>query len=254
MPAAPADGSPHTVTITATVPAGTANGTVLRNEVTVNGDQPDPTRTASNRDDTQTRVVIDDPVPPLPPAPPDPDGPPEPPAEPSGEGDLLPAVLGTRLSLSKRASVKTFTPGTRIIYRLRVANTGEAQPTRPRLRHPAGRPDPDRGARLPPRVRRRVPEPGELPIGASRVVRIIARATAAAPATVTNIATARAANARRVSARATVRAFAPCAVAAAARGPSRGRHAEPRGEQYEPSVGEPSNGVDGVAERPASHA
>ena len=36
-------GASLTVTITASVPATTANGTVLRNVATVNGDQPEPT-------------------------------------------------------------------------------------------------------------------------------------------------------------------------------------------------------------------
>ena len=85
VPAEPAAGSSLTVTITATVPAATANGTVLRNVATVNGDQLEPTPDPHpNRDTARTTVTTEDPPPEPPtPAPPDPAGPPAPPVPPA---------------------------------------------------------------------------------------------------------------------------------------------------------------------------
>jgi uncharacterized repeat protein (TIGR01451 family) len=201
-----AAGSSLTATITATVPAGTAGGTVLRNITTVNGDQPEPTPDPHpNRDTAVTTVITNDPVPPTPPAPPDPEGPPAPPIPPANSAVLPASLSGTRLSLSKRANAKSVTPGTRVTFRLRVHNVGEARAIAVRVcdRLP-------RGLAL-------VSAPGfhqssgqlcrflgGLAIGKARVVRITARATRSAPPTVTNVATAEARNARSVRARATL--------------------------------------------------
>jgi large repetitive protein len=217
VPAEPAAGSSLTVTITATVPAATANGTVLRNVVTVNGDQPEPTPDPHpNRDTAVTTVTTDDPPPEPPtPAPPDPDGPPAPPVPPAGGGVLPAGALGTRLSLSKRADTTTVTPGEKITYRLRVANVGEAGAVDVRVCDPL-----PGGLRV---LRARgfhrqsgglCRNVGRLAIGATRVLRITTRATRSAPRSITNTAIAGAVNARRVRARATVGTFAPCAAAA----------------------------------------
>jgi large repetitive protein len=67
VPAQPAAGSSLTLTITATVPATTANGTLLLNVATVSGDQPEPVPDPNpNRDETLTRVVVPDKPPPRP--------------------------------------------------------------------------------------------------------------------------------------------------------------------------------------------
>ena len=217
VPAEPAAGSALTVTITATVPAGTPNGTVLRNIATVNGDQSEPTPDPHpNRDIAQTSVITGTPLPDPPtPPPPDPAGPPAPPAPPAS-GDVLPATaLGTRLSLSKRASTTTVTPGATITYRLRVANLGEAGAVNVRVCDPL--PQGLIVLRAPGFRReagglcRRV---GRLAIGAARMLRITTRATRSTPRSITNTATATALNARQVRARATVGSFAPCAAAA----------------------------------------
>ena len=95
VPAAPAAGSSFTVTVTGAVPAGTANGTLLRNVVTVNGDQPEPVPDPHpNRDIALTTVTTPEPPepptpnPPTPPqpAPPEPDGPAAPPVDPPAGG------------------------------------------------------------------------------------------------------------------------------------------------------------------------
>ena len=210
-----AAGSSLTVTITATVPAGTVGGTVLRNITTVNGDQPEPTPDPHpNRDTTGTTVITDNPIPPTPTDPPDPTGPPAPPIPPSN-GDVLGAeASGTRLSLHKSADAKTVTPGKQITFRLRVRNVGEARADDVRVcdRLPRGlalvhAPGFRRsGGRLCRNL-------GHLGIGKARVVRIATRATRSAPLSVTNVATARASNARRVRARATVGVFARCSAA-----------------------------------------
>jgi hypothetical protein len=103
---------------------------VLRNIATVNGDQPEPTPDPHpNRDLAQTSVITGTPLPEPPtPAPPDPAGPPAPPVPPAGGGVLPATALGTRLSLTKRASTKTVTAGATITYRLRVATSAKRAP------------------------------------------------------------------------------------------------------------------------------
>jgi uncharacterized repeat protein (TIGR01451 family) len=208
-------GSSLTVTITATVPAGTAGGTVLRNITTVNGDQLEPTPDPHpNRDTATTTVITDTPTPPIPPGPPDPTGPPAPPIPPAGGGVLGAEASGTRLSLRKTANASTVTPGKRITFRLRVRNAGEALAVNVRVcdRLPRGlalvraRGFRRSGGRL-------CRSLGSLGIGRARVLRITTRATRSAPLSVTNVAAASASNARRVRARATVGAFARCTVA-----------------------------------------
>ena len=104
--------------------------------------------------------------------------------------------------------------GELITYRLRVTNTAEARATGVRVcdRLPHGltlvrAPGFHRRSGL---LCRNI---GHLAIGAAREMRITTRATTAAPRQITNLATANAANARRVTARATVGAFAHCASA-----------------------------------------
>jgi uncharacterized repeat protein (TIGR01451 family) len=132
VPAAPADGSSLTLTIVATVPATTANGTLLLNIATVNGDQTEPTPDPHpNRDETLTRVIVPDmPIPPVPPSPPplppDPNGPPEPPAPPVHPPKLPPGPAGTRIALHKIATPQVVRAGQTIAYSLRVSNIGDA--------------------------------------------------------------------------------------------------------------------------------
>jgi uncharacterized repeat protein (TIGR01451 family) len=206
-------GAALTVTITATVPATAANGTVLRNVATVDGDQPEPTPDPHpNRDTALTSVITAPPVPEPAPAPPDPAGPPVTPAPPDIGGVLPAEVSGTRLSLRKRADARRVFPGEQITFRLRVANTGEARANRLRVcdRLPHGltlvrAPGFRRGSAG---LCRNV---GNLAIRAVRVLRITTRATGAIPLRITNVATAAAANTRRVTARVTVGVFARCA-------------------------------------------
>ena len=213
-----AAGTSLTVTFTGVVAAGTANGTVLRNIATVDGDQPEPTPDPHpNRDTVPTTVITDDPpVPPDPPPappdpPPDPNIPPAPPV-PSGSGAALPATVhGTVLTLRKRADATSVTAGATIVWRLRVRNAGEARADGVRVCDPLPRtltvvraPGFRRQAgRLCARV-------GRLRIGAARVLEITTRATPSTPLQVTNTATARADNTRRVRARATVGSFVAC--------------------------------------------
>ena len=66
VPAAPAAGSSLTLTIVATVPPTTADGSLLSNVATVSGDQDEPVPDPHpNRDETLTRVIVpDQPIPP----------------------------------------------------------------------------------------------------------------------------------------------------------------------------------------------
>jgi uncharacterized repeat protein (TIGR01451 family) len=132
VPAAPAAGSSLTLTIVATVPATTANGTLLLNIATVNGDQTEPTPDPHpNRDQTLTRVLVPDmPIPPIPPSPPplppDPNGPLEPPAPPVHPPTLPPGPAGTRIALHKTATPRVARAGQTIAYALRLSNIGDA--------------------------------------------------------------------------------------------------------------------------------
>ncbi len=119
VPAAPAVGSSLTLTVVATVPPTTANGTLLLNIATVSGDQPEPTPDPHpNRDQTLTRVIVPDvPVPPVPPSPPplppDPSGPPELPAPPVHPPKLPSGPAGTRIALHKTATPRVVRAGRR---------------------------------------------------------------------------------------------------------------------------------------------
>ena len=129
VPAAPAAGSSLTLTIVATVPSTTADGTLLLNVATVSGDQDEPVPDPHpNRDETLTQVLVpDQPIPPTPtPLPPEPDGPPQPPAPPVHPPNVPGGPADTLLKLSKTGSPATASPGATITYALRVSNIGEA--------------------------------------------------------------------------------------------------------------------------------
>ena len=180
---------------------------------TVNGDQPEPTPDPhANRDSALTSVITHPPVPEPSPAPPDPAGPPAEPVPPDNGRVLEALASGTRLSLSKHADATTVFAGERITYRLRVANTAEARAGGVRVcdRLPQGL-SPVRAPGFQRRSGILCRTLGGLAIGAARVLRITARADATAPLRITNVATANALNARRVTARATVGVFARCA-------------------------------------------
>lgn len=136
VPAKPAEGSSLTLTIIATVPSTTADGTLLLNIATVNGDQPEPTPDPHpNRDQTITRVIVpDQPVPPNPtPLPPEPNGPPQPPAPPAHAASIPRGPAGTRLALHKRSFPHVVRAGATIDYTIRLGNVGDASALRVRL-------------------------------------------------------------------------------------------------------------------------
>jgi large repetitive protein len=130
VPAAPAAGSSLTLTIVATVPSTTADGTLLLNVATVAGDQHEPVPDPHpNRDETLTRVLVpDQPIPPPTPTPlpPDPDGPPQPPVPPVHPPNVPGGPADTSLKLTKTGSPASASLGGTITYALRVANIGEA--------------------------------------------------------------------------------------------------------------------------------
>ena len=130
VPALPAAGSSLTLTIVATVPSTTANGTFLNNVATVAGDQLEPTPDPHpNRDQTLTRVLVpDQPIPPPTPVPvpPDPDGPPQPPVVPVHPPNVPGAPADTLLKLTKTGSPVSASLGGTITYTMRVSNVGEA--------------------------------------------------------------------------------------------------------------------------------
>ena len=128
VPPAPAAGSVLTLDIAVSVPAGTADGTVLTNVATVNGDQLEPVPDPHvNRDTVETRVVTPlEPLPPAPPPAPDPDGPVEPPVPPVVPPSPPPGPAGTTLTLLKQADPKRVARGGTVTYRLTVSNNGEA--------------------------------------------------------------------------------------------------------------------------------
>jgi large repetitive protein len=205
VPAAPAAGSTLTVTITAGVPPTTANGTVLTNRATVNGDQPEPTPDPNpNRDSTQTRVVVDQPLPSPAPSDPEPNGPTAPPVPPS-IAVLAERVANTRLSLHKHATTSRLSAGRTVTFRLRVANIAEAGALRVTV------------CDVLPRGMSLVSAPGfhhrgralcttmpRLTVGAARNFSVTAHVTRDAPPVMRNVATARASNATRVIAHATI--------------------------------------------------
>ena len=135
VPAAPAAGSSLTLTIVATVPDTTADGTLLGNIATVSGNEDEPLPDPHpNRDQTLTSVVVPDqpvppqPIPPLPtpPLPPAPDGPPQPPVVPVHPPRAPGAPADTLLKLIKNGSPASASLGGTITYTMRVSNVGEA--------------------------------------------------------------------------------------------------------------------------------
>jgi uncharacterized repeat protein (TIGR01451 family) len=212
LPPTPASGSSLTLTIVATVPAGTADGTLLTNVATVRGDQDEPAPDPHpNRDSTLTSVVVPHqplPPPPQPPAP-NPDGPPQPPV-PAPPEPPTPDVLGTVLAIHKTASPSHTTPGSTVTFHLRVANIAEDSAlnvrvcdTLPRGLTVASAP----GFRL--RGRTLCATPARLKVLTSKTLRFTARVSAGAPFRITNAASARARNAATVRARATIHVTAP---------------------------------------------
>lgn len=208
VPAAPAQGSSPTLTIVATVPSTTADGTVLTNIATVQGDQQEPVPDPHpNRAQVQTRVVVpDQPLPPPPPPPPDPIGPIPPPVPPPVPPPLPPGPAGTRLALRKQATAASVSPGGTVAFRLRVSNIGEAEAlnvrvcdTLPRGLAAVAAPGfmRDRGALCATLAR--------LPDGASRVLRLTARVAPGAPGVLTNRAAVLASNTPSASAQTAIR-------------------------------------------------
>ena len=136
VPPKPAAGSSLTLTIVATVPANTADGTLLLNVATVHGDQDEPVPDPHpNRNTTLTTVVVpDQPIPPEPPnpLPPEPDGPPSPPV-PQQPEPPAPDVLSTRLSLHKQANPSVVIRGATVTFTLRVKNLTEVSALKVRV-------------------------------------------------------------------------------------------------------------------------
>jgi uncharacterized repeat protein (TIGR01451 family) len=186
--------------------ARSANGTVLTNIATVNGDQPEPTPDPNpNHDATQTRVDNGGPLPPPPAPEPDPNGPVEPPVRPPMIEVLPERVAGTRLSLHKSATTAPAKPGATVACRLRVANVGEAGALRVTVCDTL-----PRGLTLvsaagfSARARAICTSIHRLSVGAARALRVTARVTRNAPHVMQNLATARASNAPLVTARASI--------------------------------------------------
>jgi uncharacterized repeat protein (TIGR01451 family) len=202
-----AAGRSMTVTITGTVPASTANGTVLTNVTTVHGNEPEPTPDPHpNRDAAQTRVDNGQPLPPPPPPEPDPSGPVAPPVPASALSVLSDRVAGTRLSLSKQVTgARIAAAGDTVSFRLRVRNAGEAGALNVRVCDVL-----PRGLTLASAPRFRAVgramcvRVGHLRVGEARSYRVTARVSRGARRFMRNVATARAANAPRVIARASV--------------------------------------------------
>ena len=134
---------------------------------------------------------------------------------------MLPAEnLGTRLSLSKRADNKTVTPGETITWRLRLRNAGEAAAVNVRVCDALPRAWSRCARRLHAAGGALCRTLGHLGVGDVRAAadhhaRVTLRAAVGSP----TVASAHAANARRVRARASVGRFEPCAAAARRRGP-----------------------------------
>ncbi len=212
VPPKPAAGSSLTLTIVATVPATTADGTLLQNVATVRGDQDEPAPDPHpNRDTTITRVVVPDQPIPTPPAPlpPDPNGPPAPPV-PQPPEPPTPDVLSARLSLHKQAAPPVVIRGSTLKFTLHVKNITEVSALKVQVcdRLPHGL----KVASAPgftvhgPKLCASV---GTLKPAQGKTVSFRANAGPGAPSRVTNTATATARNARSVHARARVRIVAP---------------------------------------------
>jgi len=212
VPVQPADGSSLTLTIVATVPADTADGTLLLNVATVSGDQTEPAPDPHpNRDATITRVVVPPTPPPQPPepAPPSPDGPPPLPV-PQPPEPAIPAVLGARLSLHKQASPPIVVAGARVRFTLRVRNTSEDSVLKVKVCDtlPHGLTVASaKGFNV--RGRKLCASIGRIDAVGSKKVHFTARVQPGAPSHITNTATATASNARSATARARVRVVAP---------------------------------------------
>jgi large repetitive protein len=208
VPVKPADGSSLTLTIVATVPAGTADGTLLINVATVHGDQNEPAPDPHpNRDVALTRVVVPGqplPPPPVPPSP-DPAGPPAPPV-PQPDEPATAAVLGTRLSLHKRATPRLVHAGATVTFALRVRNIAEDSALNVRVcdRLPHGLTVASApGFML--RGRTLCKAIGTLKVLTAKTLRFTVRVGSKAALRTTNTATADARNSRTVRARATIR-------------------------------------------------
>ena len=212
VPAQPADGSSLTLTIVATVAPNAADGTLLLNVATVQGDQTEPAPDPHpNSDATITRVVVPPKPPPPPPEPPPPtpDGPPPLPV-PQPPEPALPAVLGARLSLHKQASPPIVIAGASVRFTLRVRNNDEDSALKVKLCDtlPHGLTVASaRGFKV--HGRKLCASVGTIDALGTRTVRFTARAQPGAPSHITNTATATASNARPARARARVRVVAP---------------------------------------------
>jgi large repetitive protein len=212
VPPKPAAGSSLTLTIVATVPAGTADGTVLLNVATVQGDQDEPAPDPHpNRDFTVTRVVVpDQPIPPPPdPLPPSPPGPPAPPV-PQPPEPPTPDVFSARLTLAKHAAPSFVTAGSTVAFTLRVSNVTEVSALKVRVCDTLPRGlavTSAKGFRV--RGRTLCAAVGTLKALASKSLHFTARVGSGAPSRIRNTATASARNVRRVGARATIHVAPP---------------------------------------------
>lgn len=223
-PDLPDAASQRELTIVATVPPTSANGTLLFNVATVSGDQTEPTPDPHpNRDTTQTLVVVPPtppeppvpPIPPIPPYPPDPvyppqpDGPPTPPVVPVHPPNIPAGPAGTRLRLIK-AGPATAGTGGRIRYTLRVRNLGEAAALKVRVcdRLPAGV-SLVAGSDFHRSGRSVCAAVGTVKVLRGRTLHLSVRVTAAASGRLINRATATSRNAPTRRARATTRVLGP---------------------------------------------
>ena len=207
VPPEPADGSSLTLTIVATVPAGTADGTLLLNVATVRGDQDEPAPDPHpNRDTTLTTVVVPDqpiPPPPQPPAP-EPDGPPAPPV-PQPPEPPTPHPFTARLTLTKRANPSVVVQGGTATFTLRVKNITEVSALKVRVCDtlPRGLSVAEaRGFKV--RGRTLCAGVGKLSTLGSKTLRFTARVGAGVPSRITNTATVTASNASAAHARAAI--------------------------------------------------
>ena len=157
VPAAPAAGSSLTLTIVATVPDTTADGTLLANIATVSGNEDEPLPDPHpNRDQTLTSVVVPDqpvppqPIPPLPtpPLPPAPDGPPQPPVVPVHPPRQPGAPADTLLKLTRWLARDRVARRHGHLRAAGVERGRGAGDEGPRLRHAAVGVDGDLGARV----------------------------------------------------------------------------------------------------------
>lgn len=215
VPARPADGSSLTLRIVATVPADAADGTLLLNVATVQGDQTEPAPDPHpNRDATITSVVVPPKPPPPPPQPPppNPDGPPTPPV-PQPPEPPTPDVLNARLSLHKQATPSVVSPGATVTFSLRVRNITEVSALKVRvcdtLPHGlavASAP----GFKV--HGRTLCTSVGTLRALAAKTLRFTARVGSGAVPGVTNTATATASNASGVRAHARIQVVPPPSV------------------------------------------